>query len=50
MIKCSECSAFFFTIVGRREHTNICIGYQPDDTPLQNLDHGRQEWSDYLEI
>jgi hypothetical protein len=31
MIKCSECGAFFFTIQGRRDHTALCIGYNPNE-------------------
>lgn len=30
MIPCSECGAWFFTIQGRREHTKLCIGHNPD--------------------
>jgi len=29
MIPCSECGAWFFTVQGRREHTGVCIGYNP---------------------
>jgi hypothetical protein len=35
MIPCSLCGVWFFTVQGRREHTGVCIGYNPNpDAPI----------------
>lgn len=30
MIPCSECGVWFFTIQGRLDHKEFCIGYNPE--------------------